>query len=56
MSEWTREPKRIFAITLFVVDLQATSNFDQEIFNLPVHFENENSAIFLFETVAVNLL
>jgi catechol 2,3-dioxygenase-like lactoylglutathione lyase family enzyme len=44
MSERVSEPKRIFAVTLFVDDLQATTRFYREVADLPVHYENENSA------------
>jgi catechol 2,3-dioxygenase-like lactoylglutathione lyase family enzyme len=51
-----RWPQPIFALTLFAEDLAATKQFYQEIFELPVHFEDENSAVFDFGNVLVNLL
>ena len=44
------------AITLFVEDLPHSKSFYQEVFGLPVVFEDENSAVFRFENTLVNLL
>ena len=49
-------PRGIYAITLFVEDLEATKQFYHEVFDLPVHYEDENSAVFKFGTSLVNLL
>jgi lactoylglutathione lyase len=49
-------PKGIAAITLFVEDLAAAKHFYREAFGLPVHFENEDSAVFRFGDTLVNLL
>jgi lactoylglutathione lyase len=43
-------------ITLFVEDLQRSKSFYQEVFGLPVAFEDEDSAVFKFENMAINLL
>jgi catechol 2,3-dioxygenase-like lactoylglutathione lyase family enzyme len=53
MRPW---PKGIQAITLFVQDLAAAKQFYQEIFGLPVHFEDPNSAVFKFGNTLINLL
>ena len=53
MGSW---PGRIGAITLFVEDLPATKRFYQEVFGLPVHFEDDVSAVFDFGGTLVNLL
>ena len=53
MDPW---PKGISAITLFVEDLAATKAFYQEVFGLPVHYEDEASAVFNFRTTLINLL
>ena len=53
MSSW---PKGIFAITLFVEDLQAARQFYQEVFGLPVVFEDHNSAVFKIGETLINLL
>lgn len=53
MDPW---PKGIGAITLFVEDLAATRRFYTEVFGLPVHFENQDSAVFRFGDTLVNLL
>ena len=44
------------AITLFVEDSQKSKSFYQDVFDLPVLFEDENSAVFRFENLIVNLL
>jgi catechol 2,3-dioxygenase-like lactoylglutathione lyase family enzyme len=53
MDSW---PKGIAAITLFVEDLAAAKQFYGEVFGLPVHFEDDNSAVFEFGGTLVNLL
>ncbi len=53
MDPW---PKGISAITLFVEDLAATKAFYQEVFGLPVHYEDEASAVFNFRNTLINLL
>ncbi|HEV2109411.1 MAG TPA: VOC family protein [Thermomicrobiales bacterium] len=49
-------PKEIFAITLFVEDLDAAKQFYQEVFGLPLAFEGETSAVFDFGNTIINLL
>jgi catechol 2,3-dioxygenase-like lactoylglutathione lyase family enzyme len=46
----------IDAITLFVEDLPAAREFYGRAFGLPVHFEDESSAVFRFGPTLVNLL
>src|SRR5258706_13868191 len=53
MESW---PKGISAITLFVEDLAATKQFYQEVFGLPVHYEDDASAVFNFGNTLINLL
>ena len=53
MDSW---PKGISNITLFVEDLPATKQFYQEVFGLPVHYEDEASAVFNFGNTLINLL
>jgi lactoylglutathione lyase len=53
MADW---PGKISAITLFVEDLPATKRFYQEVFGLPVHFEDDVSAVFDFGNTLINLL
>ena len=49
-------PKPIHAITLFVEDLTATRAFYQRVFGLPIHFEDDVSAVFNFGNTLINLL
>jgi catechol 2,3-dioxygenase-like lactoylglutathione lyase family enzyme len=49
-------PGRIGAITLFVEDLEATKQFYQDVFGLPVMFEDDDSAVFNFGNTLINLL
>ncbi len=49
-------PGAIAAITLFVEDLEAAKRFYLEVFDLPVAFEDDNSAVFRFGETLVNLL
>jgi catechol 2,3-dioxygenase-like lactoylglutathione lyase family enzyme len=53
MDTW---PSGISAITLFVEDLAATKQFYQEVFGLPVHYEDDASAVFNFGNTLINLL
>ena len=53
MSTW---PGGIFAITLFVEDLDAAKQFYREVFDLPVTYEDDNSAVFTFGETMINLL
>jgi catechol 2,3-dioxygenase-like lactoylglutathione lyase family enzyme len=59
MSETTERdgwPGTIAAITLFEEDLEAARRFYQEVFGLPVVYEDENSTVFKFGDTVVNLL
>lgn len=49
-------PRGIGAITLFVADLAAAKHFYQEVFGLPLAFEDDASAVFKFENTMINLL
>lgn len=49
-------PGNIFAVTLFTEDLAATRQFYQDVFGLPVAFEDDNSAVFNFGNTLINLL
>ena len=51
-----RTPKNIDAITLFVEDLERSKLFYQDVFGLPVIFEDESSAVFRFQNTVINLL
>jgi catechol 2,3-dioxygenase-like lactoylglutathione lyase family enzyme len=53
MESW---PKGINAVTLFVEDLKAAKAFYERTFGLPIHFEDDVSAVFSFGTTLVNLL
>ena len=53
MDPW---PKGIDAITLFVEDLAAARAFYLEVFGLPLHYEDPNSAVFKFGETVINLL
>jgi len=53
MDSW---PKGIFAVTLFVEDLDAARRFYGDVFGLPVAFEDDNSAVFDFGNTIINLL
>ena len=53
VSSW---PRGIGAITLFVEDVEAAKRFYQEVFGLPIVFEDDNSAVFNFGHTLINLL
>ncbi len=53
MGPW---PSGISAITLFAEDLATTKRFYQEVFDLPIVFEDDDSAVFKFGATLVNLL
>ena len=43
-------------ITLFVEDLEATKAFYQDVFALPIDWEDDASAVFSFGNTSINLL
>jgi catechol 2,3-dioxygenase-like lactoylglutathione lyase family enzyme len=49
-------PGGIAAITLFVEDLDDARAFYQRVFDLPVVYEDDNSAVFKFGETLINLL
>lgn len=49
-------PKGISNITLFVEDLPATRQFYLDVFGLPVVFQDDDSCVFGFGNVQINLL
>jgi lactoylglutathione lyase len=53
MDAWASS---ISAITLFVEDLAAAKSFYLDVFGLPVHYEDPDSAVFRFGPTLVNLL
>lgn len=53
MTDW---PGGLAAITLFAEDLPTTKQFYLEVFQLPVVFADENSAVFKFGETLINLL
>lgn len=53
MGTW---PKGISAISLFVDDLEAAKRFYQEVFGLPITFEDDASAVFDFGNTIIDLL
>ncbi len=53
MDSWA---KGIDAVTLFAEDLAAAKEFYLEVFGLPIHYEDDNSAVFKFGDTLVNLL
>lgn len=56
MNETQGWPGSIAAITLFVEDFDSAKSFYQEVFELPVHYEDDNAAVFKFGATLVNLL
>jgi catechol 2,3-dioxygenase-like lactoylglutathione lyase family enzyme len=53
VTDW---PGPITAVTLFVDDLARAKQFYGRVFDLPVHFEDDSSAVFRFGTTLINLL
>ncbi len=53
MGAW---PGGIGAITLFVEDVEAAKQFYREVFGLPIAFEDDDSAVFDFGNMIINLL
>ena len=51
--EW---PRKIFAITVFAEDLATSKRFYADVFELPVAYEDDNSAVFDFGNIVINLL
>jgi lactoylglutathione lyase len=53
MSSWVGG---IAAVTLFVEDLEVTKAYYARVFDLPVHYEDDASAVFEFGGTLINLL
>ena len=53
MESW---PTGISAITLFVEDLEAAKRFYGEVFGLAITYEDDDSAVYDFGNLGVNLL
>ena len=53
MTDW---PGGLTAVTLFAEDLPATKQFYLDVFELPVVFEDDHSAVFKFGRTLINLL
>jgi catechol 2,3-dioxygenase-like lactoylglutathione lyase family enzyme len=49
-------PGEIAAVMLFMEDLEAAKRFYQDVFELPVHWEDDASAVFVFGGTMINLL
>ena len=49
-------PAGIAAITIFQEDLESAKRFYEQVFRLPVLFEDDDSAVFKFGDTLVNLL
>jgi catechol 2,3-dioxygenase-like lactoylglutathione lyase family enzyme len=56
MSDTASWATKITAITVLADDLEAAKDFYQRVFGLPVHFEGDTSAVFLFGETMINLL
>jgi catechol 2,3-dioxygenase-like lactoylglutathione lyase family enzyme len=56
MTDQSGWPGAIAAITLFVEDLGEAKTFYERVFRLPIHWEDDNSAVFLFGGTMINLL
>jgi len=52
----TNATRSLSAISLFVEDLAATKDFYARVFEVPIVFEDENSAVAKFDNLLVNLL
>jgi lactoylglutathione lyase len=48
--------KSIFAVTLFVDDLEEAKSFYQRVFDLPIDYQDDASAVFKFGELLINLL
>ena len=55
MSELIKNAN-VGAITMFSEDLERSKSFYQDVFGLPVVFEDQNSAVFKFGATVINLL
>ena len=52
----SKSMKNVECITLFVDDLRLSKAFCQNVFHLPLVYEDDNSAVFNFENLSINLL
>jgi predicted enzyme related to lactoylglutathione lyase len=56
VREMSTSPKNIYAITLFVEDLEGSKSFYEDLLGLSKIFEDEDSAVFEFSNTLINLL
>ncbi len=56
MNQTSNWVKGIAAITLFVEDLAAAKHFYQQVFGMMVFYEDNDSSVFKFGSMLVNLL
>ncbi|KXK16081.1 MAG: glyoxalase/bleomycin resistance protein/dioxygenase [Chloroflexi bacterium OLB14] len=56
MNQTSNWVKGIAAITLFVEDLAAAKHFYQQVFGMTVFYEDNDSSVFKFGSMLVNLL
>ena len=52
----SKSMKNVECITLFVDDLRLSKAFNQNVFDPPLVYEDDNSAVFNFENLSINLL
>ena len=55
-NDTTSWAKQIFAITIFTEDLPVSKQFYQNVFGLPLVFEDPNSAVFKIGETMINVL
>ena len=48
-------PKGIFAITIFTENLEKAKEYYQNVFGLPIEFEDPSSAVFKFGDTLINV-
>ena len=56
MTGMTKWSQRLSAITLFVEDLADAKRFYEQVFDVPLIFEDDDSAVFDFGNTLINLL
>ena len=53
MDAW---PSNLYAVTLFVADVQRSKEWYRKAFGLPVHYEDDDSVVFDLNDTMINLL
>ena len=56
LTTWDEQTKRISVVTIFTDDLDVSRRFYEEVFGLPIHFQDDDSVVFQLDSTLLNIL